>query len=148
MKVLLIEDSRFFRATIERELLKAGHQVTCIADGREVLLTAHSSPPDVILLDMMLPGLDGTCVLRELKQDASTSHIPVIVLTGLSRQNEEKLKKAGAAAFIEKSALCLEKAADSLLLAIMAVMDPPSDVPDVLQSCLSKEDAGTSKAEA
>ena len=124
MKVLLIEDSRFFRAAIERSLLRAGHQVTSIADGREALFAARSTLPDVILLDMMLPGLDGTCVLSELKQDASTSHIPVIVLTGLSRQNEDKLKKAGAAALIEKSALGQERTADSLLLAIMGVLDP------------------------
>jgi len=148
MKVLLIEDSRFLRAAIERSLLKAGHEVTSIADGREASLAARSWLPDVILLDMMLPGLVGTCVLSELKQDASTSHIPVIVLSALSRQNEKKLKQAGAAAFIEKSALGLEKTADSLLLAIRGVLDPPSDVSDASQSCFSKPDAEKPDAEA
>jgi CheY-like chemotaxis protein len=148
MKVLLIEDSRFLRAAIERSLLKAGHEVTSIADGREASLAARSRLPDVILLDMMLPGLVGTSVLSELKQDASTSHIPVIVLTALSRQNERKLKQAGAAAFIEKSALGLEKTADSLLLAIMGALDPPSDAPDPSRSYLPKADAEKPNAEA
>jgi CheY-like chemotaxis protein len=48
---------------------------------------------------MMLLGLDGTGVLKALKQDASTAQIPVIVLTGLSQKNEAKLKNAGAAAY-------------------------------------------------
>lgn len=148
MKVLLIEDSRFLRAAIERSLLKAGHEVTGIADGREALPAARSRLPDVILLDMMLPGLVGTSVLSELKQDASTSHIPVIVLTALSRQNEKKLKEAGAAAFIEKSALGLEKTAGSLLLAIMGVLDPQSEVPPASQSCLPIADAEKPNAEA
>src|SRR5271169_4525989 len=148
MKVLLIEDSRFLRAAIERSLLRAGHEVTSIADGREASLAARSRLPDVILLDMMLPGLVGTCVLSELKQDASTSHIPVIVLTALSRQNERKLKEAGAAAFIEKSTLGLEKNGDSLLQAIKGILAPPSDVSDPSQSCLSKTDAENPNAEA
>ena len=103
MKILLIEDGRFLRIAIERLLTKEGYSVTGVADGREGLQAARTSPPALILLDMMLPGLDGTSVLKALKQDESTAHIPVIVLTALSQINEEKLKDAGAAAYIEKS---------------------------------------------
>lgn len=123
MKILIVEDSRFLRAAIERILAKAGHEVTSTADGREALLTARNSLPALILLDMMLPGLEGTSVLRELKKDSMTSHIPVIVLTGLSKTNEAKLKKAGAAAYIEKSSLDLGKGADLLVHAIASVLD-------------------------
>ncbi len=107
MKILLIEDSLFLRIVIEKSLTKAGHSVTSVADGREGLNAAHSSSPSLILLDMMLPGLDGTCVLKALKQDAATAQIPVVVLTGLSQRNEAKLKDAGATAYIEKSSLNL-----------------------------------------
>jgi CheY-like chemotaxis protein len=129
MKILLIEDSRFLRAAIEKLLVKAGHQVIGIADGREALPAARSSLPALVLLDMMLPGLDGTCVLKELKQDAVTSHIPIIVMTGLSQKNEAKLRKAGAAGFIEKSSLDLEKNPDGLVQAIASVLDIQSKLP-------------------
>ena len=129
MKILLIEDSRFLRFAIEKALVKAGHEVTGIADGREAMLAARSSLPAIILLDMMLPGLEGTGVLKELKQDASTSHIPVIVLTGLSQKNEMKLRKAGAAAFIEKSSLNLAQNAEGLIEAIVSVLGLSREVP-------------------
>jgi CheY-like chemotaxis protein len=129
MKILLIEDSRFLRAAIERLLVKAGHEVIGIADGREALPAARSSRPALVLLDMMLPGLDGTCVLKELKQDSLTSHIPIIVMTGLSQKNEAKLRKAGAAGFIEKSSLDLEKNPDGLVQAIASVLGVQDKAP-------------------
>jgi putative two-component system response regulator len=57
----------------------------------EALSVAHQSHPDLILLDMMLPRLDGPSVLRALKADPLTAQIPVAVVTGLSQKNEEKL---------------------------------------------------------
>src|SRR5271157_9290 len=123
MKILLIEDSRFLRIAIDRTLTRAGHSVTCAADGREGLHAALTSPPALILLDMMLPGLDGTGVLKALKQDASTAQIPVIVLTALSQKNEEKLKNAGAAAYIEKSSLDLDQNADALIQTVESVLN-------------------------
>ena len=121
MKILLIEDNLFLRIVTERILTKAGHVVTGVADGREGLQAARTSPPELILLDMMLPGLDGTGVLKALKQDASTAQIPVIVLSALSQINEAKLKDAGAVAYIEKSSLDLEQNADALLQSIDSV---------------------------
>jgi CheY-like chemotaxis protein len=114
MNILLIEDSRFLRTAIERALSKTGHRVTGVADGEEGLRLAGTSLPNLILLDMMLPGMDGTCVLRKLKQNALTAHIPVVVLSGLSQKNETKLKQEGAAAYIVKSALDLEKSSNIL----------------------------------
>lgn len=126
MRILVIEDSRFLRAAIERSLVRAGHEVTSVADGREALAAVRRHVPAIVLLDMMLPGLDGTCVLKELKQDASTSHIPVIVLTGLSQKNETKLRKAGAAAYIEKSTLALELHPDALVQVVESILGTSS----------------------
>src|SRR5438270_4571850 len=122
MNILVIEDSRFLSTGIERALSKTGHAVTGVADGEEGLRLARTARPDIILLDMMLPGMDGTGVLRKLKQDASTAHIPVVVLTGLSQKNEAKLKQEGAAAYIAKSALDLEKSANVLSLAVETLL--------------------------
>jgi twitching motility two-component system response regulator PilH len=122
MKILVIEDSRFLRIAIERVLTKAGHSVASAADGREGLEAAQASLPELILLDMMLPGLEGTGVLKALKADPSTQLIPVIVLTGLAQRNEEKLKDAGAAAYIEKSSLNFEQNAEALVRSVEKVL--------------------------
>jgi CheY-like chemotaxis protein len=114
VNILVIEDSRFLRTAIERALTKTGHQVTGVADGEEGLQLASTGLPALIFLDMMLPGMDGTCVLRKLKQNPSTAQIPVVVLTGLSQKNERKLKQEGAAAYIDKATLDLEKSANIL----------------------------------
>lgn len=128
MKILLIEDSRFLRLAIEKLLTKGGYEVTGVADGLEGLRAARAMPPQLILLDMMLPGLDGTGVLKRLKLDPLTAQIPVVVLTGLSQMNETRLKEAGAAAYLEKSSLNLENNADSLIRAVERVLGKPDEV--------------------
>jgi CheY-like chemotaxis protein len=104
-KVLLIEDNRMVKILHERMLTKAGYQVISAADGEEALRLARRVNPDVILLDMLLPKVSGHDVLRSLKHDPVTSHIPVIVVTGLSQKNEDRLLSDGAAAFLEKGHL-------------------------------------------
>jgi CheY-like chemotaxis protein len=100
--VLLVEDSKFLRAATEQTLKKAGYLVVTAVDGMEALTVARESLPDLILLDMMLPKLDGPSVLRALKADSVTAQIPVVVVTALSQKNEEKLMQDGAAAFLER----------------------------------------------
>jgi len=103
--VLLIEDSKFIRVTSQRELMKAGYTVLMAADGENGLRMARESMPDVILLDMMLPIIAGADVLRTLKEDALTKHIPVIILSSLSQKSSLKLKQQYVAGYIEKAAL-------------------------------------------
>jgi CheY-like chemotaxis protein len=121
MKILVIEDSRLLRSAIERTLSRAGYEVVSVGDGQEGLSRAQDIHPDIILLDMMLPTLVGTGVLRQLKQDSATKSIPVIILSGLSQKNETKLKKAGASAYFEKSLLNLDKDGSGLLKAVQKV---------------------------
>src|SRR5450755_3760706 len=120
MKILLIEDSKFQRIANGRALVKAGYGVIHAGDGDEGLRVARENSPDLILLDMMLPKLSGLDVLRALKSDSLSKHIPVIVLSGLGQANEAKLLKEGAAAFVVKSEKSLEN--NSLVL-IQAVQD-------------------------
>jgi CheY-like chemotaxis protein len=103
MRILIVDDSRIIQSGIRRALAKAGHEVTVASDGNEGLNAACHALPDLILLDMMLPGMSGTEVLSALKKDSTTKDIPVIVLTGLSQKNESKLLKAGATKYFEKS---------------------------------------------
>jgi CheY-like chemotaxis protein len=121
-KVLLVEDSKFLRIVNERALARAGYEVCTAGDGEEALRVAKECLPDVILLDMMLPKLSGPEVLRKLKESPETAPIPVIVLTSLSQKNEAKLKADGAAEYLEKSALDLEKHPDRLANALATVL--------------------------
>lgn len=108
MRVLVIDDSKFQRLAIQRALVRAGYDVATAGDGEEGLRAAGASHPDVIVLDMMLPKMSGVDVLRALRREDKTKAVPVIVLTGLSEKNKEKLITEGATAFMEKS-LALSK---------------------------------------
>jgi CheY-like chemotaxis protein len=103
--VLVVEDSKFLRIASERALKNAGYRVIFAGDGEDALRLAGSGSPDLIILDMLLPKLSGEEVLRSLKKETSTAQIPVIVLSSLSKQNENKLLREGAFAFLEKGPL-------------------------------------------
>jgi two-component system, OmpR family, phosphate regulon response regulator PhoB len=118
--ILLVEDSKFLRVATERILTKAGYQVICAGDGDEALVLAGSRLPDLIVLDMLLPKLSGPEVLRSLKKNDLTAHIPVVVLSSLSQNNGPKLVQEGADAFIEKGSLLADPG--RLLAAVMAAL--------------------------
>jgi CheY-like chemotaxis protein len=113
-KMLLVEDCKFLRMATEHSLSKAGYLVSTPADGEEALQVAKEKLPEIILLDIMLPKISGPNVLKALKENPATMHIPAIVLTSLSQKNEEKLISEGAAAYFEKSALVLDQNSDLL----------------------------------
>ena len=120
--VLLVEDSKFLRIATERALSKAGFGVSSAVDGEQALQLANEQPPDIIVLDMMLPKLSGPDVLKALKSNPATKDIPVIVLSSLSQRNEEKLLGEGAAAYFEKSTLELDKSSDRLATVIKTTL--------------------------
>jgi adenylate cyclase len=122
MTILLVEDSRYLRVASERALAKAGYDVVTAVDGEAALLAARERLPNLILLDMMLPKLDGLGVLRALKRDPQIASIPVVVLTGLGQQNEAKLKKEGAAAYFTKSDALLGDNSATLLHVVESVL--------------------------
>ncbi len=118
MNILLVDDSKVQRHANEGALVRAGYKVVTASDGIEGLRMARQNLPDLILLDMMLPKMSGTDVLRALKADLSTVHIPVLVLTGLSQTNEGKLLSEGAAGFFQKSDRMLEDNSSQLIDAV------------------------------
>ncbi|HWZ45004.1 MAG TPA: response regulator [Candidatus Saccharimonadales bacterium] len=120
--VLLIEDSKLLRLANESTLRKAGYRVLSAADGEEALSVAHNGQPDVILLDILLPKISGEAVLRQLKEDSATAQIPVVVLSGLSQANAERLQSDGAADFLEKSKMLADP--QCLLHAIERILGP------------------------
>ncbi|MFF0738004.1 response regulator transcription factor [Streptomyces chartreusis] len=79
--VLLAEDDRAIRHALERALTLEGYQVTAVADGVEALAQAHRTPPDVLVLDVMMPGIDGLQVCRVLRAEGDRT--PILMLTAL-----------------------------------------------------------------
>jgi CheY-like chemotaxis protein len=114
VKILLVEDSRALRLSNEHALRSAGHEVICAEDGQAALECARQHRPDLILLDLLLPRMNGLEVLTRLKYGRSTANIPVIALSGLSERNRQKLIDAGAEDYLEKSVILTDKGVNRL----------------------------------
>jgi len=80
-KVLVVDDEENIRELVRYNLAREGYQVTAVGSGEEALQQASSKAPDLIILDLMLPGIDGLDVCRQLKSDLKTAHIPIVMLT-------------------------------------------------------------------
>jgi CheY-like chemotaxis protein len=80
-KILLVEDDDLNRDMLSRRLQRRGHQVLLAADGMQAILMAESETPDLVLLDMSLPVIDGWEVARRLKASPTTARVPVVALT-------------------------------------------------------------------
>ena len=83
-RILLVEDNELNRDMLSRRLQKRGFEISVAVDGVEGVEIAHSSLPDLILMDMSLPRKDGWQATAELKADPATAHIPIIFMTGLT----------------------------------------------------------------
>jgi two-component system alkaline phosphatase synthesis response regulator PhoP len=79
--ILAVDDEFYIRRLLEVNLQRAGYQVSMAADGQDALDQIHREPPDMVLLDVMMPRVDGFEVLRRLKADPATAAIPVLMLT-------------------------------------------------------------------
>lgn len=122
VKLLLIEDSKFLRIATERALARAGYAVMSASDGVQGIDLARREMPDLILLDMLLPGMTGPDVLKALKKDPLTAGIAVVAFTGLSQKNAARLKHDGACAFLDKADLALDKGSETLLTALANIL--------------------------
>ncbi|MFH1171730.1 MAG: response regulator [bacterium] len=103
-RILLIEDDQMISTMYQTKFTMEGKTIDVAADGATGLEKARSMRPDVILLDIILPKLDGFTVLKELKADATTKKIPVILLTNLGQDGDvKKGKDLGADDYFIKS---------------------------------------------
>ena len=108
-RILLAEDDRFLRKAAETALKRHGFTVLAAVDGEEALRMARAEAPDLILLDLIMPKLQGFEVLRALKADAATAATPVIILSNLGQDSDVKqAMEAGAAGYFVKANLSLQ----------------------------------------
>jgi CheY-like chemotaxis protein len=96
-RILVIDDERLNRTLLRSLLQAAGYQVTEAEDGEQALQQVGVEAPDVILLDVMMPGLDGYTVCRRIKEDQATAHLPILIVTALN-DREARLEGIGAGA--------------------------------------------------
>jgi len=103
-KVLLVEDDQAISDMYKLSLEENGFEVLLTEKGSEALAIAQEQKPAIILLDVILPEVDGFSILQTLKAQTETKKIPVLLLTNLSQESDqEKGKELGAAAYLVKS---------------------------------------------
>ena len=103
LRILLVEDEKNISMLVEARLQHAGYEVLIATNGQEALETAQRERPDLIILDLMLPKLNGYEVCTMLKQDTRYQKIPIIMFTAKAQEKDEKLGlECGADAYIRK----------------------------------------------
>lgn len=115
MRVALIEDEDFLRELYKREFEAAGFSLDGFATGEDGLVALKQNQYDVILLDIMLPGINGLQVLKQIKQDGATKGIPVILLTNLGQ--DEVIKEGftlGAEGYLIKAAYSTKQVVEEM----------------------------------
>jgi CheY-like chemotaxis protein len=102
-KILIVDDEPFMLRLIQHHLENAGFEIVKARNGREAIEAAVREKPCVVVMDAMMPNMDGFSALRQLKQEPSTRAIPVIMLTANPHKfSREEAESSGAAIFLTK----------------------------------------------
>jgi len=102
--ILIIEDDKFLRELIAQKLIKEGYDTSEAVDGEEGIKKIKEEKPDLVLLDLILPGIDGFEVLARMREESTLSSIPVIILSNLGQKEDvEKGLKMGAVDYLIKA---------------------------------------------
>ena len=109
-KILLIDDDPLIVRMYERKLVKEGFAVTLASNGEEGLKALEKDAPDIVLLDVLMPKMNGWETLKKIKENPKTAHIPIVVLTSLGDRKDDiqKFKDVGVKEYIVKSEVDLK----------------------------------------
>ncbi|MEG1943732.1 MAG: response regulator, partial [Angelakisella sp.] len=88
-KVLIVDDEPHIMELLRMNMHQNGYDCLCVASGEDAIIAVRAYQPDVILLDVMLPGIRGLEVCERIKQDKAQVHIPIILLTARSEENDK-----------------------------------------------------------
>ncbi|MEK7145277.1 MAG: response regulator [Patescibacteria group bacterium] len=109
MKVLIIEDDKFMAESLAIKFKEAGFVIARLESGDKVVAEMLAQKPDVVILDILLPGKNGFDVLKELKEKEETKNVPVIIVSNLgSKDDFEKGSRLGASGFMVKATVIPE----------------------------------------
>ena len=109
-KILIIEDDKFVRELIAQKLTEEGYEALMTVDGEEGMVQIKEKKPDLVLLDLILPGIDGFEVLSKAKTDPELTKIPVIILSNLGQKEDiERGLKLGARDYLVKANFTLSE---------------------------------------
>jgi DNA-binding response OmpR family regulator len=103
-KILVVEDDKFLRELISQKLKREGHDVREAVDGEDGVRKIEEEKPEIVLLDLILPGIDGFEVLAKIKGNPEREDVPVIILSNLGQRDDvERGLKLGAVDFLIKA---------------------------------------------
>ncbi|MDR3683298.1 MAG: response regulator [Geothrix sp.] len=104
MTILMVEDNALQRRQLEAQLQPLGHRLVAASNGQEALALMRQSVPDLVIMDAVMPSMDGFKACELIKANPSTAGVPIIVLTALSRDAKDRSYLAGADDFLRKPA--------------------------------------------
>ena len=114
-KILLADDDQFLAKSYKVKLEKDGYAVTIVSSGVEVLESLEKEIPDLLLLDLIMPGKDGYTTLEDIRKNPKFNSLKVVVSTNLTQEEDkEKVKKLGAKGYIIKSDLSLAEFSEKI----------------------------------
>lgn len=109
-RILIVEDDVFLRQLLVEKFKKEGYIVREASDGREALQYIAENPPHIVILDLLMPEVDGFQVLEKLRADARTKDLPVVILSNLGEQEHvNRVKALGADDYLIKAHLFLDE---------------------------------------
>jgi len=114
--ILLVDDDPLINRMYQVRLSQDGYDIEIAANGEEALIAVRKHKPNLILLDLMMPKMNGIEVLKELKKDDKTKDIKILILTNLEDKdgNLEKVKEMGAIDYLVKSEINLKMLSDKV----------------------------------
>ncbi len=119
IKVFVVEDDKFMVDILYHKLSESGATVSSVNDGESALDGIRSFQPDVVLLDILLPGIDGFEVLKQIRSDEKMKMLPVVILSNLSAPADiSKGEKLGANRFYVKSLQPLDKVIENIVIVV------------------------------
>lgn len=114
-KIMWVEDDKFLSDILAKKLSTQSSELVNVADGSEAIDTINRVKPDIILLDILLPGKNGFEILEEVKKNPDTKNIPIILLSNLGQKEDiEKGKRLGAEKFLVKATVSLDEIVDEI----------------------------------
>lgn len=109
VKIVWVEDDKFLISLIQKRVTSSGAELVLVTDGGKAFDEVKRMRPHIVVLDLLMPTVDGFEILRKLKADPDTKNVPVLVLSNLGQKQEiDRAKELGAAKFVVKASIGLD----------------------------------------